>query len=809
MKATPRAWLPMTVVAVMLLTALVILYNKAQRSGDTSYVGNVSLLRQIKQLDAEWELEVLKSRMGIRSSYDPLAASLAELNWTLEKLGTHLLAQKHDKSEALLEGQGLLLSAIQEKAGLTERFKSNNSVLRNSLAFLPTAAQDVRVAGTRGGRQASPAAARVLATVNDLLLATMVNSQGASGERLDEIRAGLAELEALSPNLAPDFRERVGVFVAHVRTVLREQKNVNDLLGAIAEVRAVARIDDIGNVLIGEQRQNEVQDRSARAYLMVLSAVLLVLLAGAAIYLLRSHAVIARVNRQLKGANENLEHRVNERNRELHQITDAVPALIAYVDAGRRFRFHNKACEQVLGLAPDQIQGRTLREVFSDEIHEAMGPRVDEVLAGMPVQFDNLTIDSSNGPRDFAVQFLPRHRDDREDHPVIGFYALFTDITEMKRIDRMKTEFVSTVSHELRTPLTSIRGSLGLVAGGVAGVLPDAAKTLIDIAKNNCERLIRLINNILDTEKIESGKMRFELKVLELQSVVAQTIAANDGFAAQHGVSFALLTSGEAVRVNADSDGLSQVLTNLLSNAVKFSPKGACVDVSVTRGRQRVRVEVRDRGPGIPEEFRGRIFQKFSQADSSDSRQKGGTGLGLNISKAIIDRLGGTIGFCDHAEGGTVFFFELPVAQDRPAAFSTAAAQGPERLRVLVCEDDPDIARLIGMMLDGAGYDTDFAYNAGQASELAIARPYAAMTVDLKLPDLDGIALIRALREDSGTRDLPIIVISANLEEGRRQFDSEQLTVSAWLDKPIDANRLVAAMRDAIAGGVMPELAIL
>ena len=231
---------------------------------------------------------------------------------------------------------------------------------------------------------------------------------------------------------------------------------------------------------------------------------------------------------------------------------------------------------------------------------------------------------------------------------------------ELKRIDQMKSEFVSTVSHELRTPLTSIRGSLGLIAGGVAGPLPEAAKKLVDIARSNCDRLIRLINDLLDAEKIQAGSLRLELEVSTLKPLLMQAIAANEGFASEHGVRLSLQAADETLRVNVDRDRLAQIVTNLLSNAMKFSPKGATVEVLVLRREGRVRVEIRDQGPGISEEFRGRIFQKFSQADSSDTRLKGGTGLGLNISRALVEALGGTIGFASELGKGSVFFFELP-----------------------------------------------------------------------------------------------------------------------------------------------------
>jgi PAS domain S-box-containing protein len=378
------------------------------------------------------------------------------------------------------------------------------------------------------------------------------------------------------------------------------------------------------------------------------------------------------------------------------------------------------------------------------------------------------------------------------------YVSVVQDITELKRIDSMKSEFVSMVSHELRTPLTSIRGSLGLIAGGVAGSLPEPARNLIDIAKSNCERLIRLINDILDTEKIESGNMRFETKEADLGWVLAAAIAANEGFATQHGTRLVLELPEEVVLVNVDSDRLNQVIANLISNAVKFSPAGKAVEVRLTRHGAKARVEVRDHGPGIPPEFRARMFQKFSQADSSDARAKGGTGLGLNISKAIVERLGGTLGFESEVGAGSTFFFELPIQAPGQAALSC----GPRRPCVLVCEDDLDIARLIAMILEKAGFDTDLAFDAAQARERAAQRTYAAITVDLRLPDEHGVALIRALRAQAHTRDLPIVVVSAFAEEGRIQLNSEALSVSQWLEKPIDEVRLVVAIREAAEGVV-------
>jgi PAS domain S-box-containing protein len=485
---------------------------------------------------------------------------------------------------------------------------------------------------------------------------------------------------------------------------------------------------------------------------------------------------------------------------QLREITDTVPAWITYVDAGQHLRFHNRAYEEAFGLSAGQIDGKHLREVMGDELYEAVRLRIEEALAGYPVVYERTQKNAGGDMRDYVVNYFPRYGDGDRDGRVIGFYSMATDITELKRVDRMKSEFVSTVSHELRTPLTSIRGSLGLIAGGVAGELPEAVKTLVGIAKNNCERLIRLINDILDIEKIESGKMQLDLQVIALKPLLVQTLAANEGFGTANRVALCLDCPDDGLQVHADSDRLTQVITNLLSNAMKFSPPGGTVAVQVSRAGLGLRIEVRDQGPGIPEEFRKRIFQKFSQADSSDTRQNGGTGLGLNISKAIVERLGGSMGFASEAGVGTTFYVELPEWQELPAAAASAGASGQCRPRVLICEDDRDIARLIAMMLDKGGFDADLAYSAAQALALLERTPYAAMTVDLKLPDQDGIALIRSLRRQAHTHDLPIVVVSAQAGEGQIEFNNQPLSVSDWLDKPIDENLLIQCLRRAMAG---------
>lgn len=246
----------------------------------------------------------------------------------------------------------------------------------------------------------------------------------------------------------------------------------------------------------------------------------------------------------------------------------------------------------------------------------------------------------------------------------VRMVGIYTDISKRKQMDRLKSEFVSTVSHELRTPLTSIRGSLGLLAGNVGGEMPPQARKLVDIAYSNTERLLSIINDILNIEKIQSGNLEFHFQPQPIGPLVEKAVTINQGYAKQYQVTYQLAGDIPDVMVNVDGERLQQVMSNLLSNAAKFSHPGDTVDIIVKQVEKRVRVEIVDHGIGVPEGFREIIFDKFTQVDSSDTRHQGGTGLGLSISRSIIMSMQGEIGFESQVGVGTTFYFTLPVWQE-------------------------------------------------------------------------------------------------------------------------------------------------
>jgi PAS domain S-box-containing protein len=347
---------------------------------------------------------------------------------------------------------------------------------------------------------------------------------------------------------------------------------------------------------------------------------------------------------------------------ELQALLDSMGDAIALISPKMQFITLNQKFAELFGIDPEEISSYQLktfisemRNIFKDP--ETVISRIYDTVNNVPQKFSDLFTQIWPVQRELGLFFRTVRAASGE---YLGRLFVFRDVTHEREVDRMKSEFVSMVSHELRTPLTSIHGSLGLINGGVTGDLSEQTKTLIEIAYKNSERLIRLINDILDVEKAESGKIIFDNKVIDLVPIIKQAIQFNSAYSDQYGVRLQITDFLPEAWVFADSDRLIQVLTNLLSNAAKFSPNDSMVEISLTRRNHFFKIAITDHGSGIPKEFRKRIFQRFAQGDASTTRKKGGTGLGLSISKAIIEKLNGKMGYTSKENLRTTFFFTLP-----------------------------------------------------------------------------------------------------------------------------------------------------
>ncbi len=515
---------------------------------------------------------------------------------------------------------------------------------------------------------------------------------------------------------------------------------------------------------------------------------------------------------QQKANAEMLSHTLGIKN----AILNSANFTIIATDVDGTIMSFNRAAERILGYSAGEMIGKQTPIMFHDPEEIALRARDLSEKLEVPIApgFEAFVAMARRGiPDEHEWTYI--HRDGNripvllsitemtdEQGNCIGYLGIGVDITERKRIERMRDEFISTVSHELRTPLTSIRGSLGLLSGNLGEQLPDQAHSLIEIAERNTERLLHLINDILDINKLESGKMAFTYEPLQLTGFLQQAIENNLAYAREFNVELKLAAKPAIdTELYADEHRLMQVMNNLLSNAVKFSHAGGSVEIEARHQQHFVRISVTDHGKGIPADFRDKIFQRFSQADASDSRNTGGTGLGLSIAQAIVEQHGGQLNYVSQPGIGTTFYFDLPVYQHQSITRikdQIISLSPPQPHRLLICDDDPDIAGLLQLMLARHGYQSDLCATAAETREALAQQHYDALLLDILLPDRNGLDLIRQLRSAEATRSLPIIVVSAMANEARNQLEGGAADIVDWLDKPLDQDRLLDSVRRAL-----------
>ena len=545
----------------------------------------------------------------------------------------------------------------------------------------------------------------------------------------------------------------------------------------------------------------ESQEQSTRLRLLLLGAMVLL-----SAYVVVAFSQLAYVAMTSSSANYELARRVDEyaaaltaayedlRDSEARKTALMERSLDAIItlDAASRILEFNPAAERIFRVPREQALRRDFlalglsasvtpeqRQTVVRALHSDMPPG-----RATRLELPGLRSDGGVFPAEITLIRVTAEGPPR-------FSAYVRDISERREVERMKSEFVSTVSHELRTPLTSIRGSLGLMEGGVLGELPAPVQDMVRIARSNTERLIRLINDILDLEKIESGKLELRVANVEVSELVEATFSGLRGMADGAKVELRGEVFGVG-QVRGDKDRLVQVLTNLVSNAIKFSSAYSVVELQAVKDTQgQVRLSVVDQGPGIPADKRGRLFGKFQQLDSSDTRSKGGTGLGLAISQAIVEQHGGHIEVLSEPGQGATFTFCMP--STRVEVGAAPVVRDESRYNVLVATTDTELSTLLRGLLTAEGYRVLRASTLEEASRLIEAGSPDVLVLEPQLPDGESFSLVRHLRSDARTRELPVVILS-------EPSSSEKVRMQrlAWVARPLDEERFLQSLRHVL-----------
>ena len=486
--------------------------------------------------------------------------------------------------------------------------------------------------------------------------------------------------------------------------------------------------------------------------------------------------------------------RVEELSHQQEILLDAVAEGICGLDRQGKVTFANPAAGRLLGAAVDALIGKPVHELLHGAAGTDRACSEECPLRGAATQStatggeENIfRADGTCFPAEYALTPLRAHG------RISGSVLNFRDISQRYALDRMKDEFISTVSHELRTPLTSIRGALGLLSSGILGEANEKATNLLRIALTNSDRLVRLINDILDLERIQSGREPLAFSSVQLADVVTQAIEDMQPMADAAGVQ--LIHDSTKVEIAADSDRLLQVITNLLSNAVKFSPPNSPVSVMLRPGVTGVILSVIDHGRGIPADKLEAIFGRFQQVDASDSRQKGGTGLGLAICRTIVLQHSGRIWAERNPVRGSTFRIFLPY-HPAPVAAAGGGEMEPGHGTVVLADANADSRPRIAAQLARHGYSVVQAATVEQTLSAARNDPQAIL-LDTSLDGMNGWEILPLLRRMDASARTPVVLLSVEDPENPRELPAG---ADGWVSKPLREDALLTELARVLCG---------
>ncbi len=625
---------------------------------------------------------------------------------------------------------------------------------------------------------------------NDIFLARYQSDRSFIEQSLQALTLGMADepeaharMSLLSQQVLMEFSEMaatikvgrdLGIKSSRHRLQIGDEHDYIEVIRAEIQAFTAAETSHLA--------EHRVAAASILGLLKLLMTMVFVAFAGAV-------AVAIRHEHRINRHRAHLLAKVKESAARQEAILDSAFDAIVTLSPRGTVETANAAATRLFGYAPDELIGRDfsiLVDMGTENRSDYVRSRASEeaIAAGTEQQLIGRRKTGATFPIDAALGAMPLPDG-------LHVVAVARDASEIRRAEAAKDEFISTVSHELRTPLTSIVGSLGLLKAGAAGQLPERATRLVQIADTNSSRLVRLINDILDIEKIQSGQAPLSMELLDLNALALAAFEAMSGFAEERCVIIQITVSPVSLRVSGDEDRLIQVLNNLLSNSIKFSAAGCKVEIKVSQDYGVGRISVIDEGPGIPESFRPKIFTKFAQADGTNGRDHGGTGLGLAIAQEIVQKHHGTLIFRSEEGHGTVFCVDLPLQHD-PTSCKQASIGATS---ILICEDDPLTAEVIKNELEAQGFVVRLTDTANEARDILQVSPFAALLLDMNLPDADGLSLLRALRAAPATSELPIIIVSG-AESGCEE--ARNLDIVDWIEKPIDINRLIGTLQSVV-----------
>jgi len=488
-----------------------------------------------------------------------------------------------------------------------------------------------------------------------------------------------------------------------------------------------------------------------------------------------------------------LSHELDQERERLDTVLSAIGDGVIVLDSDNKVLMANRRVSEIFGVPPEQLQGCDLALLIEQVRHRLLRPDLVEQkvmeLKRAPSLVDEVTLELDDpGHQAIRLYSVPVRG---ADGTIVGRIATSLDLGREREIERMKTEFLSTISHELRTPLTSIKGSLGLVLGGAAGTFSADARELLDIARSNTDRLVRVINQILDMMLLERGQALIRAVPMPLQACAERALRAVAAPSQAAGVDVRMQIPADLPNVLGDARRVEQVLVNLLTNAIKFSSRGHEVILAARAEAGKAHITVQDFGRGMSPEFLERLFTRFEHAEASLTRESQGMGLGLAICRHIVQAHGGRIWAESKENEGSTFHFTLPLSvsplvEPEPTAAPVAGdAAGAPRL-VLVIDNDEDVTRILSYIFETQGHQVICAHSGGEAIALARRHRPDLITLDLNLPDIDGFEVLRMLRAAEESRHIPVICISVRPDVRL----ALALGADFCMEKPLDIDRL-------------------